>query len=142
MQVKFSTTVLEIKKITPVFEDERGSIWDFLTNVETHHIGFLTTKKGSIRGNHYHKEQKQYTLVLHGQIEVTTKNLLDKNSEIEIFDLNEMEMVEFPPFCFHSLKAKEDSECLVFTSKGRHGTEYEDDTFRIKDIKSYKHEEN
>ena len=130
--------MLEIKKITPAYEDERGSIWDFLTNEETHHIGYLITKKGQVRGNHYHKKQKQYTLVLRGQIEVTAKNLLDENSEVEIFDLKEMEMVEFPPFCFHSLKAKEDSECLVFTSKGRNGAEYEDDTFRINDIKSYK----
>jgi len=130
--------VLKIKKIIPAYEDDRGSIWDFLTNEETQHIGYLITKKGHVRGNHFHKKQKQYTLVLRGQIEVTVKNLLEENSEIEKFDLKEMEMVEFPPFYYHSLKAKNDSECLVFISRQRNGTRYEDDTFRINDIKSYK----
>lgn len=127
-----------IKKIEPAFVDVRGSIWDLLTDNDIHHAGFLINKKGSIRGKHYHKEQKQYTLVLKGRIRVTVRNLLDANSKIEVSDLNKMEMVFFPPFCYHSIESLEDSECLVFTSKSRVGTGYEDDTFRIPDIDSFK----
>lgn len=129
---------MEIKKIEPAFEDERGSIWDFLTDETTHHIGFLISKKDSIRGSHYHKEQKQYTLVMKGKIKVTTKNLQNNNSEIEIKELTAMEMVLFPPYCYHSIEAIDDAECLIFTSKSRKGTGYEDDTFRVKDITSFK----
>jgi len=129
---------VEIKKIEPAFEDERGSIWDFLTDETTHHIGFLISKKDSIRGSHYHKEQKQYTLVMKGKIKVTTKNLQNNNSEIEIKELTAMEMVLFPPYCYHSIEAIDDAECLIFTSKSRKGTGYEDDTFRVKDITSFK----
>lgn len=128
---------MEVKKIEPAFIDERGSIWDFLTNEEIHHIGFLISKKNSVRGKHFHKEQKQYTLLLSGKIRVIVKNLLDKNSEIEEFDLNEMEMVLFPPYCYHSVEALEDSKILIFTSKSRDVMKYEDDTFRISDIKSF-----
>jgi dTDP-4-dehydrorhamnose 3,5-epimerase-like enzyme len=129
---------VDIKKIEPAFEDERGSIWDFLTDETTHHIGFLISKKDSIRGSHYHKEQKQYTLVMKGKIKVTTKNLQNNNSEIEIKELTAMEMVLFPPYCYHSIEAIDDAECLIFTSKSRKGTGYEDDTFRVKDITSFK----
>jgi|TARA_B110000438_G_scaffold30619_2_gene30038 dTDP-4-dehydrorhamnose 3,5-epimerase-like enzyme len=129
---------VEIKKIEPAFEDERGSIWDFLTDETTHHIGFLISKKDSIRGSHYHKEQKQYTLVMKGKIKVTTKDLQNNNSEIEIKELTAMEMVLFPPYCYHSIEAIDDAECLIFTSKSRKGTGYEDDTFRVKDITSFK----
>lgn len=129
---------MEIKKIEPAFEDERGSIWDFLTDETTHHIGFLISKKDSIRGSHYHKEQKQYTLVMKGKIKVTTKDLQNNNSEIEIKELTAMEMVLFPPYCYHSIEAIDDAECLIFTSKSRKGTGYEDDTFRVKDITSFK----
>ena len=129
---------MEIKKIEPACEDERGSIWDFLTDETTHHIGFLISKKDSIRGSHYHKEQKQYTLVMKGKIKVTTKNLQNNNSEIEIKELTAMEMVLFPPYCYHSIEAIDDAECLIFTSKSRKGTGYEDDTFRVKDITSFK----
>lgn len=129
---------MEITKIEPAFEDERGSIWDLLTDENIHHIGFLISKKGSIRGSHYHKEQKQYTLVTKGKIKVTVKNLQNNDSKIEIEELSQMEMVFFPPFYYHSIEAIEDAECLVFTSKSRKGTGYEDDTFRIKDINSFK----
>ena len=73
---------MEIRKISPAFEDDRGSIWDFLTDETVHHVGFLVSKKGAIRGKHFHKEQRQYTLVQKGKIKVTIKNLEDKNSII------------------------------------------------------------
>ena len=129
---------MEITKIEPAFVDERGSIWDLLTTEKVHHVGFLISKKGSIRGKHYHKEQKQYTLVLSGKVRIVVKNLLENNAKLETCDLQKMEMVLFPPFHYHSVEALEDSECLVFTSESRSGTGYEDDTFRIADIESFK----
>ncbi|CAD6516624.1 putative Cupin 2 conserved barrel domain protein [metagenome] len=129
---------MDVKKIKPAFEDERGSIWDYLTDEDIHHIGFLKSKKDAVRGKHYHKEQKQYTLVTKGKIRVIGKNLLENNSQIEIKELCEMEMVFFPPNYYHSIEALEDdTECLVFTSKSRKGSGYEEDTFRIKDINSF-----
>ncbi len=64
---------MEIKKLKPVFIDERGSIWDLLTDEDIHHIGFFISKKGSNRGKHYHKEQKQYTLVTKGKMKIIVK---------------------------------------------------------------------
>ncbi len=128
---------MEIIKIKPVFEDERGSIFDLLTDESIHHVGLLKSKKSSIRGKHYHKEQKQYTLVTKGRVKAITKNLLDKNAKIETIELNVMDMILFPPFQYHALEAVEDYECLVFTSKSRKGTGYEEDTFRIQDIDSF-----
>jgi dTDP-4-dehydrorhamnose 3,5-epimerase len=129
--------LIKIIKIEPAFVDERGSILDLLGNEQINHIGMLLSKKDSIRGKHYHKKQKQYTLVLNGKIRIVTKDLSKKNSMIESFQLNKMEMALFPTFCYHSLEAIEDSECLIFTSKGREGDSYEEDTFRINDIESF-----
>lgn len=129
---------MKIIKIKPAFVDKRGSIWDFLTDDEIHHVGFLISKKNSIRGKHYHKEQKQYTLILKGKVKIITKNLLEKNSKIEEFLLNEYEMVLFPPFYYHSIESLEDSKCLILTSKSRKGYDYENDTIRVDDIKSFK----
>jgi dTDP-4-dehydrorhamnose 3,5-epimerase-like enzyme len=128
---------MEIIKISPAFEDERGSIWDFLTDETVHHIGFLVSKKDAIRGKHFHKEQKQYTLVQKGKIKVTTKNLQNKNSKIETTELNEMDMIFFPPYMYHSIESIGDSECLIFTSKSRKGSGYEEDTFRVEDINTF-----
>ena len=105
--------MMEIIKIEPAFVDGRGSIWDLLMNEQIDHIGMLISKKGSIRGKHYHKKQKQYTLVLNGKIRIITKDISKGDSKIERLDLNEMEMVLFPSFCYHSLEALEDSKCIV-----------------------------
>ena len=128
---------MNITTMKPAFEDQRGSIWDFLTDETIHHIGLLITKKDTIRGKHFHKEQKQYTLVLSGKIRVTAKNLHDNNSELEIKELKKMDMVFFPPYMYHSVEALVDSECLIFTSKSRKDSGYEDDTFRVEDINSF-----
>ena len=129
---------MEIIKIKPAVADERGNIWDFLTGEEINHIGFLESKKNSIRGKHFHKEQKQFTLVLNGHVKIIGKNLLDENSKIEEFELKKMEMVVFPPFYYHAIESIEDSECLIFTSKSRKDSGYEEDTIRIDDLKSFK----
>lgn len=129
---------MEKIKITPAFVDERGSIWDLLMNQQIDHVGMLISKKGSIRGKHYHKVQKQYTLVLKGKIRIVTKNVTKTDSKIERLDIDEMEMVLFPPFYYHSLEALEDSKCLIFTSKSRIGNSYEEDTIRIENIESFK----
>tara|TARA_Y100000590_G_C15692629_1_gene1003999 strand:+ start:1084 stop:1476 length:393 start_codon:yes stop_codon:yes gene_type:complete len=128
---------MDITTMKPAFEDQRGSIWDFLTDETIHHIGLLITKKDTIRGKHFHKEQKQYTLVLNGKIRVTVKNLNNTNSELEVKELKKMDMVFFPPYMYHSVEALEDSECLIFTSKSRKDSGYEDDTFRVEDINSF-----
>jgi len=129
---------MEVQKIKPAFEDERGSIWDYLTDEDIHHIGFLKSKEGAVRGKHYHKEQKQYTLVTNGKIRVIGKDLSKNNSQIETQELENMDMVLFPPLYYHSIEAIDgDAECLVFTSKSRKGTGYEEDTFRIQDINSF-----
>ena len=133
---------MNIDNIKPVFTDERGSIWDFLTGETIHHVGFLITKKKSIRGKHFHKEQKQYTLVTKGKIRIIVKELRNTNSSIQEFTLEPNDMIMFPPYCYHSIESIDDSECLVFTSKSREGDGYEGDTYRINDINSFKMSKN
>jgi dTDP-4-dehydrorhamnose 3,5-epimerase-like enzyme len=128
---------LKIEKIKPVYVDERGSIWDFLTGETIHHIGFIITKKGAIRGKHFHKEQKQYTLVTKGKMKINVKDLKDNDSVIQEFVLGVNNMILFPAYHYHSIEAIEESECLVFTSKSRKDEGYEEDTYRIDDITSF-----
>jgi len=131
---------MNVKKILPVFTDERGSILDIISKDTINHVGYFSSKKDAIRGKHFHKEQKQYTIVIKGKVRIFVKNLLEKDSKIEKFELEKMEMILFPPFCYHAIEAIEDSECLVLTSKSREGTGYEEDTVRVEDIENYNFE--
>jgi len=128
---------MEITKLQPAFVDERGSIWDLLSDDTIHHSGYLISKKNSIRGKHFHKQQKQYTLLLKGVMEISIKNLKDPQSSLEKYVLHPFEMILIPPLHYHSLLSLEDSECLIFTSKSRTNMGYEEDTFRVENIDSF-----
>ena len=94
---------MEITKLQPAFVDERGSIWDLLSDDTIHHSGYLISKKNSIRGKHFHKQQKQYTLLLKGVMEISIKNLKDPQSSLEKYVLHPFEMILIPPLHYHSL---------------------------------------
>jgi len=129
---------MEITKIVPVFTDERGSLWDLLTNENIKHIGFLDSKKNSIRAKHFHKKEKQYTLVLKGKVKVIIKNLLEENSPIETFELNQMEMILLLPYYYHSVESLTDSQILFFSTITRSEGGYENDTVKVENIESFK----
>jgi len=50
----------KIKLLKKSFEDKRGKILDVFVNSPKDHCLIVTFKKGSIRGNHYHKHTFQY----------------------------------------------------------------------------------
>ena len=128
---------MKIIKIKPVFEDERGTIWDLIKGEDIQHVGFLKSNKNSIRGKHFHKIQTQYTLVLKGKIKLTSKDLSNKNLKKEQVNLTEMDMICHPPFHYHEIEAIENSELVIFTSMKRDNLSYEEDTFRVTDIDSF-----
>ncbi len=118
-----------IKKIEPVHKDERGEITDLL-NEKINHVGFITTKKGVIRGKHYHKQATQYSYILKGKFEVVVANPGNTN-EREKFLLNTGEIVIINPKIIHVFKALEDSDMIDMISLSRAGTGYEDDVVRV-----------
>ena len=57
-----------VKEPLEVHEDDRGIIADMFYNEEINHIAAITSKKGSRRGDHYHKQTTQHTLVTKGSL--------------------------------------------------------------------------
>lgn len=118
-------------KINPAFEDERGTIYDLLDKEDIHHIGMITSRKGSVRGNHYHKYARQITYILSGKMELTLKDMNDKNAKLQKMILGEGDVVDIPAMIAHSLEALEETTFLIFTDKQRADGGYEDDTYRV-----------
>ena len=125
---------MKVEKLGPTFSDERGAITDILSG-EMHNIGIITQKKGAIRGNHYHKDQAQYTYVLKGKIEMTTKDLREKDPKPVTTIITEGDLITHPAMVAHAYKALEDSVFLAITTRRRDMGGYEDDTFRIEMVK-------
>ena len=65
------------------FIDKRGIISNYYIDDSINMIGYVESKKGSIRGNHYHSVQTQKCLLIKGKYISVTKDLLNPNSVVE-----------------------------------------------------------
>ena len=117
-----------LKKLTPDFEDERGTIMDILVDNPKDHSTIIFTKKGGVRGNHYHKYSEQSDFLLSGKMKLLTQMPGEDVVEtiIEPNTLTEMEKGEA-----HAFVALEDSTFITFVKGPRGGSAYESDTFRL-----------
>ena len=107
------------------FEDERGVIQDLLGKIDS--VTEIVTWKGSIRGNHIHKETVQWTYVVDGLLcAAWTED-------------DGVHTHEYGPGCLiheragvpHAWQAYTDCRVLVFTQGPRSGADYESDTYRL-----------
>src|SRR5271167_1440771 len=97
-----------VKKIVPAFEDERGIIEDVFDGEDIRHIGFITSKKGTVRGNHYHKKARQYTYILRGKVKWVIKDISIEGSQAEEHILGPHELAFDAPLVAHAMVALED----------------------------------
>ena len=119
---------MKVISIKPAFEDGRGQITDILENEIIEYATIISSKKGAVRGNHYHKESVQYTFVLKGSLKLITQM---GDGKTETTFINSGDLVFTPPMEKHTLVALEDSEFLVLTRGPRGGGNYEKDTYRL-----------
>lgn len=122
---------MNIKSLKPAFSDDRGMIIDLVYKTDFDAVTLIKSKKGSVRGNHYHKETTQYSYILSGKIEAYSQA---PAGPVEIKTLEIGDMMISVPFERHALHAVEDSELLIITKGPRSGTDYEADTFRVEPL--------
>ena len=113
-------------------EDDRGTIVDIFYKHNIEHIAVIESVKGSIRGNHYHKQTTQHMLITKGSLEYWHKPL-GSEEKAECVLLERGDFVSTPPNEVHALRIVEDNEFIVFTEGLRGGKDYEQDTFRLKE---------
>src|SRR3989338_357202 len=124
---------VKISKLKPVHLDERGEIWDLL-NEKVEHVGFLTSKKGSLRGNHYFKTSKRYAYIWEGKYKIAFAHA-DKPDEIEEIILDKGHLIEISPNIIHTFVAMEDSILLGLDTTSRANDGYDKEMVRINIVK-------
>ncbi|WP_440934856.1 polysaccharide biosynthesis C-terminal domain-containing protein [Candidatus Pelagibacter sp.] len=113
------------------FKDKRGSISDIFYKKNINHVAIIKSKKGVLRGNHYHKKTTQYMYITKGSLQYWYKKLNSKG-KAKMKLLKEGDLVETPPNEMHALKiGKDGNEFIVFTVGKRGGKDYENDTYRF-----------
>jgi len=120
-----------IKKISPEFVDDRGGISNVL-DAEIKHVALITSKAGSIRGNHYHPDQVQYDYLLKGKYEYLVKDLKGEEGKVESTLVEAGTLVTTPPMTAHVMRFLEDSVFFTFTTGSRDTISYKDHTKKFK----------
>lgn len=108
--------------------DERGMITDILAGIPVNYATLISSKKGVVRGNHYHEKTTQWVYVLNGQLKSLSRM---PEGKVEEKVLNPGDLLMNQPHEAHALVALEDSQFLVLTSGLRGGKDYEKDTYRL-----------
>jgi len=119
---------MKVIQIKTTHQDKRGSITDVIEQIDFNGATMIESKKGSIRGNHYHKKTIQYIYLLSGKLKAKSKKVNESMVEVVVHpgDLISHEKLEV-----HCFEAIEDSLFLVLSSGLRTGKDYEKDTYRL-----------
>ncbi len=118
------------RNIQPEFIDARGGITRILdTGAPIRSILFITSGKGSVRSNHYHKKDTHYCYVVSGKMEWFERPV--EGGEIESAVLEPGDMIFTPALTIHAVRFLEDTVFLTFATKARNQQDYEADTVRV-----------
>jgi len=83
--------------------DFRGKISNYELPEPINLIGYIESKKGTVRANHFHPVQEQKCLLVKGQFISLYKDLISKNSEIITHVVNEGDLIVTKPNVAHAM---------------------------------------
>lgn len=113
-----------IRKVEYHFEDGRGWIDYHILPESVTWIGTITTKKGSIRANHYHPKQEQKLLHVSGKCISVCKDLSVEGSPIKHQLVLPGDLVVTPKNVAHAVIYLEDSIQINLVKGERIPTNY------------------
>lgn len=106
--------MLEILKPDFVFNDDRGNITQ-LVHAGYAQVNVIFSRKGSIRGRHYHKQNDEVFYIISGKCRVT---LEDESGEIESYIFTDGDIFKIMPFISHQFEYLNDTVLVSMYSNG------------------------
>src|SRR5580700_974025 len=119
---------MKVARTSPAFSDARGDIIDILRNTVVEYATIITSRRGAVRANHYHKETYQYVYMLQGRMRVVAQMPGEPREEVV---LEKGDLIVNTPLEHHAFEAVDDCVMLVLTRGPRGGEDYEKDTYRL-----------
>ena len=98
-----------IKKGEKEFIDERGKISNHELPEPINLVGYIESKKGTIRANHYHPVQEQKCILIKGQFISIYKDLLTNKAPKITHVVNEGDLIITKPNVAHAMAFTKDS---------------------------------
>ncbi len=124
-----------LRHIGSAVTDARGTI----TNVfegRIEHVALIASRKGSVRGNHYHKTDHQYIYLVSGAFESHSCDVRSPGKR-QVLHVRPGDIVDTPPLIAHAQRFTEDSVFLALTTRQREDGKYESDTVSYSVIEGY-----
>ena len=109
--------------------DARGTI-QCLVNLPVKNVSLISSKKGSVRSNHYHKTDWHYMFVLSGEFDYYYRPA-GSNETPKKIGFSKGSMVFTPPMEEHATVFLEDTDLIVMSRNPRDQTAYESDVVRV-----------
>lgn len=116
------------------FSDDRGAIQP-LVDVPMESAVMISSKKGSVRANHYHKTDWHYCCVIDGKIEYHHRPH-GSEEEPEVTVVEKGQLFFTPPMVDHAMVFLEDTLFLTLGRNSRAQEVYEMDVERITLVES------
>jgi quercetin dioxygenase-like cupin family protein len=124
-----------IVPMAKAFADARGSILP-LADEEMKSAVLITSKKGSIRANHYHKTDWHYCYVVSGSIDYYFRPVGDKRPPKHVI-VKTGQVFFTPPMIEHAMCFPEDTAFVCLGRNSREQAAYEADVVRVDVMASY-----
>ena len=115
-----------------ISKDKRGIFYD-ICNVDFKNVSIITSKKNTIRSNHYHLKDAHYIFVLEGKMKYYYSKI--NNIKIKTKILNPGDIVFTPSLEIHTTEFLQNSKILVVSMHKRSKKFYESDTIKYELIK-------
>jgi quercetin dioxygenase-like cupin family protein len=116
-------------ELDPPHADERGAIQS-LVNFPMKNLSLITSKKGTVRSNHYHVTDWHYMYVLSGSFEYYYRPT-GSAEDPKMVVVKQGDMIFTPPMEDHATVFLEDSLLLVVSRNPRDQESYEADVRRV-----------
>jgi len=104
--------------------DERGKISNYELTEPINLIGYIESKKGTVRANHYHPIQEQKCLLIKGKYISVIKDLSNSDSKVETKTIHAGDIAIIKPNVAHTMVFLEDSIFLNLVSGEREHENY------------------
>jgi quercetin dioxygenase-like cupin family protein len=129
---KASWPKIVIVPLEKPYADERGAIQP-LVDVTMESCVLISSKKGTVRANHYHKTDWHYCYVLSGEIDYYHRRT-GTNAKPEKVTVRKGELFFTPPMVDHAMVFTQDTIFLTLGRNSRLQAVYEADVVRIPQI--------
>lgn len=122
----------EAIKQSQIIEDSPRGIIEKLGHGNYQSILRITSQKGTVRANHYHKRDSHLCYLVRGKIEYVTRAVGNDQAPVHRMTIQPGQLFYTPPMLVHAMVFLEDSEFFCFTTSPRRTQEdYEDDVVRV-----------